>query len=261
MPLTPLPPVRPDASLDELLALARSRYGVRFEPLTVNGVTLEFLQIENMDAYVEELTRDLPEDTPPELPFWAKIWRTALLVAYFTQRLEPAGRTMLEIGAGVGVCGLFAAARGFRVTVTDANPEAVLFTRIAVLRNNLADRVDVRRLDFTKDRLDERFDIILGSEVLYKEDQSRALVKFLAAHLRNDPAAEIILAKEYTRKAKKFFKLIEKDYAHQHLSIGYQGGSSAGDKAAGACGATGPGGGDRHLTTIHRIKPKRHAQA
>ncbi len=255
--MTQTPP--PDASLDDLLALARSRYGVRFEPLTVNGVTLELLQIEDMDAYVQELTKDLPEDTPPELPFWAKVWRTALLASYFVQKLEPAGRTMLEIGAGVGVCGLFAAARGFQVTITDMHPDAVLFSRIAVLRNDLADRVRVRRLDFTRDRLDERFDIILGSEVLYKDDQARALVKFLGAHLRDDPAAEIVLAREYTRKAKKFFKLIDKDYAHQCLSIGYQGGPRAGTPEE--CGTGGTAGGDRHLTTIHRIKPKRHAQA
>lgn len=249
MTYTPPPDPGPDAGLDDLLAIARSRYGVRFEPLSVNGMTLEFLQIEDMDAYVQELTKDLPEDTPPELPFWAKIWRTALLVAYFVQKLPAEGRTLLEIGAGVGVCGLFAAARGFHVTITDAHPDAVLFARIAALKNNLADRVVTRRLDFTKDRFEERFDLILGSEILYKDDLARPLVKFLGAHLRNDPAAEIVLAKEYTRKAKKFFKLIEKDYAHQSMPIGYQ------------CGPGAAGGGDRHLTTIHRIKPKRHAQA
>jgi len=245
----PPPDAGPDASLDDLLAIARSRHGVRFEPLTVNGVTLEFLQIEDMDAYVQELIKDLPEETPPELPFWAKIWRTALLASYYVQKLDPAGRSMLEIGAGVGVCGLFAAAKGFQVTITDMHPDAVLFSRIAVLKNNLSDRVTVRRLDFTKDRLENRFDLILGSEVLYKEDQARALAKFLGAHLRNDPAAEIVLAKEYTRKAKKFFKLIDRDYAHQCMNLGYQ------------CGPDATGGGDRHLTTIHRIKPKRHAQA
>jgi len=245
----PPPDAGPDASLDDLLAIARSRHGVRFEPLTVNGVTLEFLQIEDMDAYVQELIKDLPEDTPPELPFWAKIWRTALLASYYIQKLDPAGRTLLEIGSGVGVCGLFAAAKGFQVTLTDMHPDAVLFSRIAVLKNNLADRVTVRRLDFTKDRLEDRFDLILGSEVLYKEDQARALVKFLGAHLKNDPAAEIVLAKEYTRKAKKFFKLIDRDYANQCMNLGYQ------------CGPDSTGGGDRHLTTIHRIKPKRHAQA
>ena len=57
------------------------------------------------------------------------------------------------------------------------HPDAVLFSRIAVLKNNLSDRVTVRRLDFTKDRLENRFDLILGSEVLYKEDQARALAK------------------------------------------------------------------------------------
>lgn len=243
--MTTTPPS--DASLDDLLALARSRYSVRFEPVTVGGTTLEFLQIDDMDAYIEQLARDLPEGMPLELPFWAKIWRTAFLVSYFVQRLEPAGKSMLEIGAGVGVAGLFAAARGFSVTITDIHPDALLFTRIAALKNGLAERVTVRRADFSADRLDERYDYILGSEVLYLEDHYRALVKFLAAHLKDDPAAEIILAKEYSRKAKKFFKLIEGDYAFKSLDMGFKGGDE--------------GNAEKHLATIYRIKPRRHAQA
>ncbi len=46
------------AQLDELLDTVKSKYEVRFEPLTVGDVTLEFLQISDMVALVERLSEE-----------------------------------------------------------------------------------------------------------------------------------------------------------------------------------------------------------
>ncbi len=236
--------VRLDAPLDELLDAARARYKVAFEPMSIGEHALEILQITDMDSYVEALAAQLEPGDSLELPFWAKIWRTSLLLSYYVQRLPAQGRRMLEIGAGVGVCGLFAAKHGFDVTITDIHPDALLFTQINVLKNGLQDRARVARADFTQDRLGRRFDIILGSEVLYKEDTYRPLTKFLLAHLENSPEAEIVLAKEYTRKAAKFFNLAEREFDIKSQNIGYKTTPQAGDQ-------------EKHLCTIYRLRPRK----
>jgi len=245
----------PDASLDDLLAAARTRYRVRFDSVTVGGTTLEVPQIEDMEAFVDGLLRDLPEGMPPELPFWAKIWRTSLLASLVVQRLEAEGRSLLEIGSGVGVCGLFAAARGFTATISDICPDAVLFIRIAALKNGLGDRVRARRVDFTKDRLGERFDVIVGSEILYLEKQARPLVKFLDAHISLRPGAEIVLARNYCRQAKKFLSLAQDAYDIKACTIGFK--SSAHDSAD-KTDDSGPTP-EKHLSTIYRMTRKTHA--
>jgi len=218
--------VKDDASLDELMAEARARYDVRFEPLTVGDITLELLQIADMEALIDRLTRKAG-DGPLKLPFWARIWPTSILLSYFLRRLEPRtasgeAKTMLEIGAGVGICGLFAAAFGFEATITDIEPDALLFTRINIAKNGLSANARAVRADFSADRLGRRFDYIIGSEVLYLEDLHQPLLTFFAAHLRLDPEAEIILARDYHRKADTFFRRAASDYHVAERTIGYK---------------------------------------
>ncbi len=233
-----------DAPLDELLEAAKSRYEVAFEPVKIGEHELDILQLTNMDSYVEALAAQLTPGDSLELPFWAKIWRTSFLLSYYVQRLPSQGRCMLEIGAGVGLCGLFAARHGFEVTISDIHPDALLFTQINILKNGLQERASVASADFTQDRLGRRFDIVLGSEVLYKEDTYRSLCKFLLDHLKDSPEAEIVLAKEFTRKATKFFNLAEREFTIRSQDIGYKSDTQANDK-------------EKHLCTIYRLSPKK----
>ncbi len=229
-----------NAPLDVLLDLARERFSVGFEPVAVGDVRLEALQITDMDRYVESIVEQA-KDQPLTLPFWAKIWPSNLLLSHFLGSLPPQGR-MLEIGAGIGVVGLFAASRGFDVTITDVEENALLFARINILHNDLEHKARVRYVDFTATRLEERFDLIVGCEILYKEEVYRPLVKFLLRHLAHTPEAEIVLAMDHVRKAKKFFQLAEHEFLMQEKTIGYK--------------STEPNG-ERRLCTIHRLKPKK----
>ena len=112
------------ASLDDLLRCAEGRHGVDFVPFRTGDPQLELPQIKDMDSYVDKLTEAFENqgDQPPslELPFWAKIWRTSMLMAFYVQRFSPENdKSLLEIGSGIGLCGLAAAAKGFQVTLSD----------------------------------------------------------------------------------------------------------------------------------------------
>ncbi len=241
---TPTPEVSLNAPLDELLAYADARYGTSFEPVTIGDISLEFLQINDMAAEVDRLVATSGRNEKVELPFWAHVWPSALLMAYYVQRLPAEGRTMLEIGAGVGVAGLFAAAHGIRATITDIHPDALIFARINVLKNGLEDRAEVMRADFAADRLGRRFDIILGSEVLYIEALHRGLAKFLLAHIKRTPEAEVILCRDFRRKADRFLALCEDEFVNREKTIG--------------CTADDPEFGlERHLCSIHRLRPRK----
>ena len=239
----------PQASLDELLNLAASRYDVGFEPVKVGQLSLDILQLRDMEGYLEALYACKKPGEELTLPFWARIWPTSVLLAHFAQSLDPAkGGRMLEIGAGVGISGLFAAKRGFTVTLTDFSPDAVLFTRINILKNGLQDKANALLLDFTTDRLSAKFDYILGSEVLYREETFRPLVKFILAHLASHERAEAVMARNYTRKALKFMSLASKEFLISEKVIGF--------KAAGESEIES----ERHLTIIHRLKAKKTCQ-
>lgn len=204
---------RLDAPLDELLAQAKAKFRIAFEPLRVGSVELSFLQITNMSSYLESLAAKTHGGEGVELPLWAKIWPTALLASMLVQKTAPreSGR-MLEIGTGVGVVGLFAAHAGHRVLLTDISPESLLFTRINAVKNGLEERAEVARADFTKDRLGETFPLIVGCEVLYRKQNRMPLLDFLKAHITPSPDSEIILAVDQSRTSVDFFKEASKDF-------------------------------------------------
>ncbi len=230
-----------NAPLDELMSLARERFEVDFDTVRVAGTSLEILQIRNMVDYVEALAEQNP-DQPLTLPFWARIWPSSLLLAYYIDRLPVQDAGLLEIGAGVGVSSLFAASKGFRAILSDNNDDALLFARINILRNGLQDRAQVAHVDFTTTNFEQRFKWIIGCEILYRDECFRPLVKFLLRHLSPDPEAEVVLALDYIRKAKKFFQVAEPEFLMQQQTVGCKGG---------------PDGKDRHLCTIHRLKPRK----
>lgn len=195
------------ASQDQLLDLVSAKLPVHFESVRIGDDVVECLQLSDMEAYIDQRVQlSSPEAGIDSLPLWAKIWPAALPLALYMRRITPVpGERVLEIGAGLGISGLFAAKRGFSVVLSDVIPEALLFARINVLRNRLDDAVRVISLDITGTDHSERYDRIIGSEVLYRERYFAPLLHFFRTHLEPKPTAEILLSADTCRRSIKFF--------------------------------------------------------
>ena len=97
--------------------------------------------------------------------------------------------SVLDLGCGMGMAGAVAAKLGFSVLFADLEPDALLFAQLNTLAE--AARVRTRRLDWRTDRLGERFDLILGADILYERKQWDFLEPFWRAHLKS--AGSILL--------------------------------------------------------------------
>jgi predicted nicotinamide N-methyase len=119
---------------------------------------------------------------PPHMPYWAELWDSAAGMAAKLARtpIEKKFR-VLDLGCGMGLAGAAAAGRGADVLMADLETPALLFARLNTLP--FAERVRIRKLDWRTDRLGERFDLILGSDILYERTQWEYLNKFWLAHL------------------------------------------------------------------------------
>ena len=156
-----------DQPMDVLIDLAVKKFGeVEFEKVVVGDVSLEVLQIKNMQQYIDKLMDKTRAGKKISLPLWAKVWPSSLILGYTLTKF-PIGKEsrILEVGAGSAVNGLVLAKRGFDVTVTDIDADALLFSKINVLKNGLADSVSIVRTDFTSDSLGCCFDYIVGCEM------------------------------------------------------------------------------------------------
>jgi HemK-related putative methylase len=90
-----------------------------------------------------------------------KLLRTG---AFFASCLEAdllAGREVLDMGTGSGVCALFAARHARRVVAIDINRAAVRCAGINAVMNHLGHKVEIRHGDLFDAVRDERFDLVL----------------------------------------------------------------------------------------------------
>jgi predicted nicotinamide N-methyase len=101
--------------------------------------------------------RILTESTSPPLP---------------SQPPAPPGDILppraIDLGCGLGTTGIAAALRGWHVTFTDYDPEAVEFAAHNALRNGIPpDRIRALHMDW-RNPLPETFPWVLASDVLYE---------------------------------------------------------------------------------------------
>jgi predicted nicotinamide N-methyase len=148
----------------------------------VGEVELSLLRPVSPDALLDEeaFARD------EFLPYWAELWPAATALAAALP--EVAGLRVVELGCGLGLPSLVAAAQGADVTASDWAVDAVELLRANAARNGLELRAEVR--DW-REPWHERFDLALAADVLYE----RRNVQPLLARLRElAPLAYVGLA-------------------------------------------------------------------
>lgn len=196
-----------DQSMDKLIDLAVSKFGeVEFQDVTVGKESMQVLQIKHMQKYIDKLMDKTRSGKKVTLPLWAKLWPASMVMGYSLSNFPlEEGTTVLEIGGGCSLSGLALARRGFDVTVTDADQDALLFARINALKNDLGDRVSVEYSEFSEP-MSDRFGCIVASEMLYDESQFDRMAAFVDGSLVEGETAEVFLSLDLKRVAKNFFE-------------------------------------------------------
>lgn len=173
MPIEALPPTCVNApGSPGALRRLHQRFKLRQVEAKVAGKTLLLPELADPVAYIDTTVEEFRCGVE-DLPYWTKLWPASLVMAGLAAGLKaPASadpdEPILELGAGMGLPGLAAAANGRRVVLTDLHPDALEFARAAVEMNHLEDQAEVISLDWTAPPADlGRFHTILGAEILY----------------------------------------------------------------------------------------------
>ena len=143
------------------------------EDVAVAGVPLRLLRPRDNEALIDEHAFEREE----YLPYWAELWPSALALADAVAAARPP--RMLELGCGLGLPALVAAARGTEVLATDWSPEAVDVLRDNARRNQIA--LDVRRWDWSAPAGDlGRWPLVVAADVLYERRNGPPLLQALS---------------------------------------------------------------------------------
>jgi len=123
------------------------------DEIAVAGVRLELLRPLSPEALIDE--EAFADDE--FLPYWAELWPAARALAEALP--DVSGLRVVELGCGLGLPSLIAAAKGASVTAVDWSPDAVELLLANAARNGLELRAEVR--DW-REPWDERFDLALA---------------------------------------------------------------------------------------------------
>ncbi len=182
----------------------RQEYDVEETDYQVAGHALKFFVPKKIDRFIN------PDDVFSNFPLWSKIWEATAVLSFHLSTIKPdPSKRFLEIGAGMGIAGLVAAKMGHNLTITEYNKDAINFARANAKRNNI-DNVDIRELDWNNPLIEGKFDYIIGSEVVFKEEDITGLYLLFQRYLK--PGGTIILAEGMRRTSLKFAKAMDEHY-------------------------------------------------
>ena len=192
----------------EIYNRLRQHYSLTFDRLKIGDSTVRLLKVADLGEMLGD--RD-PFADVSAFPFWVKLWDAAILLAYVLTRIPGReGRTLLELGAGLGAPGLAAAASGFDVTISDYEDTILDFQRVSAAASGLGN-VSFALLDWLDPPRLPAFDILAGAEILFREEFFAPLLRVFSAYLK--PDGVIYLAHDARRQSlPKFLRLAEKEY-------------------------------------------------
>ena len=148
------------------------------EQLELAGRRLVVLRPPDAEALIDERAFERDEF----LPYWAELWPSGLVLARTVGQLELGGKRVLELGCGLGLPSLAAAALGAEVLATDWSEDAVELLRRNADRNELELRAEVVRWDEPEPLLRAaHWDLVLAADVLYEQRNAEPLLRHLPA--------------------------------------------------------------------------------
>ncbi|MEX2114875.1 MAG: methyltransferase domain-containing protein [Pirellulales bacterium] len=153
--------VEPPASLSRRFELASSQ-------VAVGARTYDMLRPRSVDDLISEEDFAIDE----RIPYWADCWPSGRILAERLAREPGRRRSLLELGCGIGLVSVAAAAAGFRVLATDYYADALEFTAANAERNGVGE-IDTRLVDWRSlpDDLGA-FDLVVAADVLYELPQA-----------------------------------------------------------------------------------------
>ncbi len=169
--------------------------------------------------------------TTNRLPYGVSLWPSAIALAHEISHRADAFREVrvLELGAGVGLPGIVAAALGAEVVQTDRDELALHLCQCNGTRNRIS-TATYRLADWTTWDDPGQYDWIVGSDILYGESLLPHLRRIFATNL--SPTGQVLLADPFRSTALRFFETLEIDGWNVTFSR-WNVGAEAADRAVG----------------------------
>ena len=187
----------------EILRTSAGDFPLNQYCLRIADRELKFLHVSTVLSQDDE-SRFLFE-LSDRLPYGVTLWTASIALAHdIAARGEDfKGKRVLELGAGTGMPGIVAAAHGANVVQTDRS-ELAMSVGKRNIKLNKVENIEQRVVDWTSWNDSEKYDWIIGSDILYGEAMHAHLHHIFETNLV--PGGRILLSDPFRLTG---FKLLE----------------------------------------------------
>ncbi len=169
-----------------------SKVRLRYQTVEVQDVDIHLKTLRDRQQFQDvDGVAERAGVSPSSWPLFGVVWDSGVVLAQLMHRFDIAGKRILEVGCGLGLSSLVLSQRQADITATDYNPEAGAFL-LANVELNGGPAIPFYCQEWANlDQTLGRFDLIIGSDLLYEPDHIALLSAFIGRHA--EPRCECIL--------------------------------------------------------------------
>ena len=186
----------------------KKQFGFVVKSHRIEEMDLKLAQIDRVDDMVHEV---YPEavTTHGDAPVWMITWPSAFgLAEYLLLNERVKGLCVLELGCGTAAPGIALSRAGAKVTCTDYDPLALQMASYNAKLNGCKS-LETCLLDWYKPDLEGKFDLVMGSDVVYFKKSFEPLLSMLKRYTA--PKGRIILSDQLRPQMEEFLKMCAKE--------------------------------------------------
>lgn len=182
------------------------RYQTKLESIAIRGVDDVYIRSlqdrrQFYDPHGEAARLGI---SPAVWPLFGLLWPSAVhLAAHLAKRPVCPDEKILEVGCGLALASIVGHRRGARITASDCHPLAEKFLRENLRMNKLSSSLKYRHGQWGLEQpltdqeagrpvLSGRYDLVIGSDLLYDRDMPAELASFIDAHAKEEAEVWIV---------------------------------------------------------------------
>ncbi len=184
-------------------------YTVTDTTIKLSDREIQLTIVDDPDRFLDKLSREDSEGWL-FLPYWIYLWESAIGLARHISELDRAlsDKHVLEIGCGFGLVGITACQAGANVVFTDFEHDALLFAKHNAQQNGIDSTVFIQ-MDWNALCFQDKFDVILASDVIYEEQNWKPILSLLQNLL--SPYGVAFFSEPNRKNADGFFKCVREN--------------------------------------------------
>lgn len=169
-----------------------SNYQTKQETITINNIKYQLRTLQNLQQYYDHEQRaDALGISSATWSLFGVVWPSSIVLAKLVSTLSLEGKHILEIGCGIALSSLVLQKMRADITASDYHPLAKEFLDKNAQANNLSPIKFSAGNWETKNETLGKFDLIIGSDVLYQRNHAEQVSQFIDTH--SSRSVEVII--------------------------------------------------------------------